>query len=80
MMAAVAMGVPLVGELEMSLPPCEVPTEAEAVLEKVGVRLTVAPYSGVLVEALIVSLGLTTTPNRRLNTWLVPPVLDAVMP
>jgi hypothetical protein len=60
-MAAVAMGVPLVGELEMSLPPCEVPTEAEAVLANVGVRFTGAPYSGVLVEALIDDVAAKTT-------------------
>ena len=42
-MAAVGIAVPVVGEPEMSLPPCVVPTDAETALAKVGVRLTVAP-------------------------------------
>jgi len=41
--AAVGIAVPLVGELEMSLPPCVVPTDAETALLNVGVRLIVAP-------------------------------------
>jgi hypothetical protein len=50
-----------VGELEMSLPPCEVPTEAETALAKVGVKLTVAPYSGEVVEALMDDVAAKTT-------------------
>jgi hypothetical protein len=50
---AVVIPVPLVGELEISLPPCVVPTEAEVEPAKLGIRLTVAPKSGVVDEAVI---------------------------
>jgi len=64
-MAAVAIGVPLVGELEMSLPPWDVPTSAEppAVPVNVGVRLTVAPKSGFVLLAvrLAVAAAITLT-------------------
>ena len=56
-MAAVGIAAPVVGELEMSLPPCVVPTEAETALAKVGVKLTLAPYSGVSDEAAIEATG-----------------------
>ena len=49
--AGVVICVPLVGELEILLPPCDVPISAETALVNVGVRFTVAPYSGVVVEA-----------------------------
>ena len=55
------MAVPLVGELEMSLPPCVVPTETETALLKVGVRLIVAPNKGLVEEAVIDALGAATT-------------------
>ena len=61
MIAAVAIWTPLVGELEISLPPCVVPTLAEAALANVGVRFTVAPYSGFVEEALMESVGSNTT-------------------
>jgi hypothetical protein len=41
--AAVGIAAPFVGELEMSLPPCVVPTDAEAEFANVGVRVIVAP-------------------------------------
>ena len=61
--AAVVMAVPLVGEAEMSFPPCAVPTDAVVALEKVGVRLTVAPYKGLVDEAAseAVTAGTTVT-------------------
>ena len=43
MIPAVGMAVPLVGEPEISLSPCVVPTEAETALANVGVRLIAAP-------------------------------------
>src|SRR5689334_25388293 len=58
------MAVPLVGELEMSLPPCVVPTEAETALLNVGVRLIVAPYKGLVEEAVIDALAAATTLTR----------------
>jgi hypothetical protein len=60
-MAAVTIGVPLTGELEMSLLPCVVPTEAEAVLANIGVRSTVAPCSGLVGKARIESVTAETT-------------------
>jgi len=53
-MGVVTMTVPLVGELDISLPPDVVPTDAEVALAKVGVRFTVAPYSGLAEEVVIV--------------------------
>jgi hypothetical protein len=41
--AAVVMIVPLVGDEEMSLVPCDVPTDADVAPVNVGVRSTVAP-------------------------------------
>jgi hypothetical protein len=61
MMAVVAMGAPLVGVVEMSLPPCVVPTDAETAFVNVGVRLTVAPNSGEVVEAVIDAVDASTT-------------------
>ena len=58
------MAVPLVGELEISLPPCVVPTAAETALANVGVRLIVAPYEGLVEEAVIDALGAATTFTR----------------
>ena len=60
-MAAVAIAVPLVGELEISLPPCVVPTDAENALLNVGVRLTVAPNSGLLEDAVMEEVVASTT-------------------
>ena len=59
--AAVVMGEPLVGELEMSLPPWVVPILAEVELAKVGVKLTVAPKSGLVDDALIEAVAANTT-------------------
>ena len=59
--AALVMAVPEVGADEMSLPPEVVPTEAEVAPVKVGVTLTVAPYSGLVVERLTLAVGAATT-------------------
>ena len=59
--------VPLVGELEISLPPCVVPTEAEVEPAKFGVRLTVAPYGGLVEEAIIDAVGRRTTLSCRVK-------------
>src|SRR5690348_4324404 len=60
-MAAVVICVPLVGEFEISFPPCVVPTEAETAFAKVGVRLTVAPRNGVVEDAEIEAVLASTT-------------------
>jgi len=77
-MAAVGIDIPLVGEPEMSLPPCVVPTAAETALANVGVRSTVAPRSGFVADALIEAVGRTTTANVMAKGWLVPPLFVAV--
>ena len=53
MTAVIGMAVPLIGALDMSLPPCVVPTVAEVEFRNVGVRLIVALYPGVCDEAVI---------------------------
>ena len=60
-MAVVAIGVLFVGELEISLPPWVVPTEAEVAFANVGVRFTVAPYNGLVVEAIIEEVAANST-------------------
>jgi len=59
--AAVAMGDALDGELETSLPPCVVPTEAETAFANVGVRFTVAPYNGFVGDEVIEAVGANIT-------------------
>ena len=77
--AAVVICVPLVGEFEISLPPCAVPTAAETALEKVGVRLTVAPYNGVVVDALIDAVAASTTVTVVVAVLLLSSFAVAVM-
>ena len=60
-MAVVAIGVLFVGELEISLPPWVVPIEAEVAFVNVGVRFTVAPYNGLVVEAIIEEVAANST-------------------
>jgi hypothetical protein len=77
--AEVTITVPLVGELEISLPPCVVPTLAEVVLANVGVRFTVAPNSGVVDDAVIVEVAANTTFTTVVAVLLVSSVEVAVM-
>jgi len=77
--AAVVICVPLVGEFETSLAPCAVPTAAETAFEKVGVRLTVAPYSGVVVDALIDAVAASTTVTVVVAVLLLSSFAVAVM-
>jgi len=72
------MAVPVVGELEMSLPPCAVPTEAETVFANVGVKLTLAPYSGVSDEAAIEATGADVT-TAVVVADLLPSSLDVAV-
>jgi hypothetical protein len=77
--AAVAIGVPLAGELDTSLPPWVVPTDAETEFVKVGVRLTLAPYSGVVVDALIDEVTARTTVTVVVAVLLLSSFAVAVM-
>jgi hypothetical protein len=77
--AEVTITVPLVGELEISLPPCVVPTLAEVALANVGVRFTVAPNSGVVDDAVIVEVAANTTFTTVVAVLLVSSVEVAVM-
>ncbi len=76
--ADVAIGAPLVGAVERSLPPLAVPTLSETALLNVGVTLMVAPKSGVVVDAVIVAATWDTTLRVSVVGWLLPPVLLAV--
>jgi len=77
--AEVTITVPLVGELEISLPPCVVPTLAEVVLANVGVRFTVAPNSGVVDDAVIVEVADETTVTVVVAVLLLSSVEVAVI-
>ena len=59
--AAVVMAAPLVGVAERSVPPLVVPTDAVTAFENVGVTVTVAPKSGLVVEGVIIAVAAATT-------------------
>ena len=76
--AAEVICVPLIGALEMSLPPCVVPTEAEVALVKVGVRLTVAAYNG-LVDDAVMEAALADTKLTMVVAVLLPSSFEAAV-
>ena len=78
-MAEVAITKPLIGELEISLPPCVVPTLAEVALANVGVRFTVAPNCGVVDDAVIDEDADNTTFTAVVAVLLLSSVEVAVM-
>lgn len=55
------IGAPFTAEVEMSLPPCVVPTVVETAPVKVGVKSTVAPYRGFTDEELSEAVTATIT-------------------